>query len=103
MKIIVMVYNAVSLGGFAYNALYTYEIFISNNAKRTQNVKSNPYYPFNIKANLNCYWQEILPTESSSFHGNVPVSFTLYGQFYVNCLCSCSHYIGDELASVMVS
>ena len=38
MKIIVMVYNAVSLGGFAYNAIYTYEIFISNNAKRTQNV-----------------------------------------------------------------
>lgn len=55
MKIIVMVYNAVSLGGFAYNAIYTYEIFISNNAKRTQNVKSNPYYPFNIKANLNCH------------------------------------------------
>lgn len=55
MKIIVMVYNAVSLGGFACNAIYTYEIFISNNAKRTQNVKSNPYYPFNIKANLNCY------------------------------------------------
>ena len=55
MKIIVMVYNAVSLGGFAYNAIYTYEIFISNNAKRTQNVKSNPYYPFKIKANLNCH------------------------------------------------
>ena len=55
MKIIVMVCNAVSLGGFAYNAIYTYEIFISNNAKRTQNVKSNPYYPFNIKANLNCH------------------------------------------------
>lgn len=55
IKIIVMVYNAVSLGGFAYNAIYTYEIFISNNAKRTQNVKSNPNYPFNIKANLNCH------------------------------------------------
>ena len=55
MKIIVMVYNAVSLGGFAYNAIYTHEIFISNNEKRTQNVKSNPYYPFNIKANLNCH------------------------------------------------
>ena len=55
MKIIVMVYNAVSLVGFTYNAIYTYEIFISNTAKRTQNVKSNPYYPFNIKANLNCH------------------------------------------------
>lgn len=55
VKIIVMVYNAVSLVGFAYNAIYTYKIFISNNAKRTQNVKSNPYYPFNIKANLNCH------------------------------------------------
>lgn len=52
VKIIVMVYNAVSLGEFAYNAIYTYKIFIS---KRTKNVKSNPYYPFNIKANLNCH------------------------------------------------